>query len=179
MKENTNKKANKDNNVKQLIIKNQKDDKKTIEKPIIQRITTKEIDIQKIVKDIANTTGSSGAMILFIGSVRNYGKKGKVVSMTYESYTSMAEERIKSIEQYVRKKWKIKNIKIIHRIGKLKIGTNSIVIAISSSHSKEAYKASKFILDKIKKEVPIWKKEELADGQEKWVDGQRIANTKK
>jgi len=179
LKEDSRKKENTNNNANQSSIKDKEYNKNNDRKKPIQRITSKEINIQKIIKDIANSSGKSGAIVLFIGTVRNYGKKGKVVSMTYESYISMAEEKIKSIEQYALKKWKINNIKIMHRIGKLKVGTNSIVIAISTSHSKEAYRANKFILEKIKKEVPIWKKEELADGQEMWVDGQRLMNIKK
>jgi molybdopterin synthase catalytic subunit len=139
------------------------------------RITTKEIDIDSILKSVG-TIGDTdsttiGATVLFIGSVRNFGNEGQVQSMKYESYMGMAEERIKDIEKIVKKKWDIKKIKIIHRIGELALGENSIAIAISTSHSKDAFEACNFALYKIKQEVPIWKNEKLADGRLKWVDG--------
>ena len=94
--------------------------------------------------------------------------------MTYESYIGMAEERIKNIESVVKKMWDIKKIKIIHRIGELAIGEKSIAIAISTSHSKDAFAAGQFILDKIKHDVPIWKNERLQDSRAKWIEGESI-----
>jgi molybdopterin synthase catalytic subunit len=140
-----------------------------------QRITSKEIDINSILKSVDNiddnTSKTIGATVFFIGSVRNFGNNGQVQSMKYESYIGMAEERIKDIENIVKKKWDIKKIKIIHRIGELAIGENSIAIAISTSHSKDAFEACDFALHKIKQEVPIWKNEKLGDGRTKWVKG--------
>lgn len=164
------------NKANQSLKDNQLTGKETNQKESFGRITHKEINVQKIIKDISDTKGNSGAITLFIGTVRNYGNKGKILSMTYESYISMAEEKIKSIEEYALKKWNVQKIKIIHRVGNLKVGTNSIVIAVSSAHSRDAYMASKFILKKIKNEVPIWKKEKLVDGREIWVEGQVIVN---
>jgi molybdopterin synthase catalytic subunit len=91
--------------------------------------------------------------------------------MTYESYMGMAEEKIKNIEIDAKKTWGIKKIRIIHRIGELTIGDNSVAIAISTPHSKDAFAACQFILDKIKHEVPIWKKEKMLNGETKWVEG--------
>jgi molybdopterin synthase catalytic subunit len=71
-------------------------------------------------------------------------------------------------------KYDIKKIKIVHRIGELALGNNSIIIALSTPHSKDAFTACKYILAKIKREVPIWKKEILSKGDEKWVDGKLI-----
>jgi molybdopterin synthase catalytic subunit len=142
-----------------------------------QRITSKEIDINSVLKsvnDIDDATTTVGATVLFIGSVRNFSDNGQVQCMKYESYVGMAEERIKDIETIVKKKWDVKKIKIIHRIGELAIGDNSIAISISTPHSKDAFEACNFILHKIKQEVPIWKNEKLADGRTKWVEGKPI-----
>lgn len=142
-----------------------------------QRITSKEIDIESILQsgdNGNNPDGSVGATVIFIGTVRNFSDNGQVEGMTYESYIGMAEERIKNIETDVKKMWDIKKIKIIHRIGELAIGEKSIVIAISTSHSKDAFAAGQFILDKIKHDVPIWKNERLLDSRAKWVEGGSI-----
>jgi len=138
----------------------------------IQRLTCNEIDIPSVLKSLDD--GGVGAKVLFLGTVRNFSDNGDVVGMTYESYVGMAEEKIKNIEIDAKKAWGIKKIRIIHRIGELTIGDNSVAIAISTSHSKDAFAACQFILDKIKHEVPIWKKEKILNGETKWVKGKCI-----
>jgi molybdopterin synthase catalytic subunit len=138
----------------------------------IQRITSKEIDIPSILKSIDDN--SVGAKVLFIGTVRNFSDNGNVAGMTYEAYVGMAEDKIKNIEIDAKKTWGVKKISIIHRIGDLTIGDNSVAIAISSPHSKDAFAACQFVLDKIKREVPIWKKEKILGGGTKWVEGKSI-----
>ncbi len=141
--------------------------------PGIKRITSKEIDVKSVLDSIDNT-GDFGATVIFIGTVRNYGDNGQVIGMSYEAYVGMAEERIKAIETEVKKKWDVKEIRVVHRVGDLKLGDNSITIAISTPHSKDAYDASQFILKKIKQDVPIWKNERLLDGNTKWVGGKDL-----
>ena len=138
----------------------------------VQRITSKEIDIPSILKSIDD--GGVGAKVLFMGTVRNFSDNGDVAGMTYESYIGMAEDKIKNIEIDAKRNWGIKKLSVIHRIGELTIGDNSVAIAISSPHSKEAFAACQFILDKIKHEVPIWKKEKILNGETKWVEGKSI-----
>jgi molybdopterin synthase catalytic subunit len=139
----------------------------------IQRITSKEIDITSVLNSFDNS-GNFGATVLFIGTVRNFSDNGKVSGMRYEAYLVMAEEGIKNIEIEVKKKWDVKEIRIINRIGDLKIGDNSIAIAISTPHSKDAFEACQFILNKIKQGIPIWKNERLSDGKTKWVKGKTV-----
>ncbi|MDQ6723126.1 MAG: molybdenum cofactor biosynthesis protein MoaE, partial [Thermoproteota archaeon] len=107
-------------------------------------------------------------------TVRDFSDNEQVIGMTYEAYIGMAEERIKNIETAVKKMWDIKKIKIIHRIGELIVGDKSIAISISTPHSKDAFAACQFILDKIKHDVPIWKNEKLLNGETKWVEGKSI-----
>ncbi len=141
--------------------------------PNIKRITSKEIDVKSVLDSMDNT-GDFGATVLFIGTVRNYGNNGQVIGMRYEAYIGMAEERIKTIETEVKKKWNVKEIRVVHRVGDLKIGDNSITIAISTPHSKDAFDASQFVLNKIKQDIPIWKNERLSDGNTKWVIGKNL-----
>jgi len=141
-----------------------------------KRITFNKIDEESILKSFENdvNTGKFGATVSFIGTVRSYSKHGKVIDMDYEAYLGMAEVKIKEIENIVKEKWDIKKIKIIHRLGKLSIGEKSIMILVSTSHSKDAFDACQFILERIKNEVPIWKKEIFLDGTSKWIDGNSI-----
>ncbi len=141
--------------------------------PNIRRITSKEINVKSVLDSIDNN-GDFGATVLFIGTVRNYGDNGQVVGMSYEAYVGMAEERIKAIENEAKKKWDVKEVRVVHRVGDLKVGENSITIAISTPHSKDAYEASQFILNKIKQDVPIWKNDWLLDGNTKWVRGKDL-----
>ncbi len=141
--------------------------------PGIKRITFKEIDVKSVLDSI-NNTGDFGATVIFIGTVRNYGDNGQVIGISYEAYVGMAEERIKTIEIEVKKKWDVKEIRVVHRVGDLKVGDNSITIAISTPHSKDAFDASQFILKKIKQDIPIWKNEMLLDGNTKWVKGKDL-----
>src|SRR5919199_919466 len=127
-----------------------------------RRITFTEIDEESILKtfdDSDDSAGKFGATVSFTGSVRSHSKNGPVKGMDYEAYLGMAEVKIKEIEDFVKGKWDIKKLKIIHRIGKLSLGETSILILVSTSHSKDAFEACQFILEKIKNEVPIWKKE--------------------
>jgi molybdopterin synthase catalytic subunit len=140
----------------------------------LQRITESEIDVDDVIDSMVDIGGHSGATIIFVGSVRNFGMNGKVKGMYYESYAKMAEKKIKNIEKLAMEKYGIKKIKIVHRIGELALGNNSVIIALSTPHSKDAFKACKYILARIKQEVPIWKKEILSKGDEKWVDGKSI-----
>lgn len=150
------------------------DDDNEILSSNIKRITTSEIDTCEVLNSLNDKKGESGATVVFVGSVRNYGKNGLVKEMFYESYVKMAEERLKNIEKKAAEKWNIKKIRIIHRIGKIKLGGNSVVIALSAPHSKDAFEACEFILAAIKREIPIWKKELLSNNKEEWVNGSPI-----
>jgi len=142
-----------------------------------ERITFNKIDEESLLKSFDNDVnkGKWGATVSFIGSVRSYSKNRQVKGMDYEAYSGMAEVKIKEIENTVKEKWDIKKIKIIHRLGKLSIGDKSIMILVSTPHSKDAFEACQFILERIKNEVPIWKKEIFSDGTSKWVDGNSIS----
>ncbi len=145
-----------------------------------QRITESEIDINNVINSMIDIEGHSGATVIFVGSVRNFGMNGKVKGMYYESYAKMAENKIKNIEKLAMEKYGVKKIKIVHRIGELALGNTSVIIALSTPHSKDAFKACKYILARIKQEVPIWKKEILSKGDEKgWMGNQsrQIENT--
>lgn len=113
---------------------------------------------------------SAGALSIFIGNVRNRGRSGNVSEIYYESYSKMAEQKMREIENEAQTKWEIKKLVAFHRIGNIKVGETSIIIGVSSEHRQEAFEACKYVIDNVKTRVPIWKKEISEEGQ-KWVEG--------
>lgn len=112
-----------------------------------------------------------GALVSFIGVVREKGATGPVVSITYHALESMAEKRLQHIEDAIKEKHRLPFCLILHRIGKIPIGEASVVILCASPHRKEAFQACQEALERIKREVPIWKEEHHPDGSSEFVPG--------
>ena len=112
---------------------------------------------------------SCGATALFVGRVRNHHQGKAVQKLFYDCYLRMAEKMIGDIVDLAKEEWKVVGINILHRIGELKIGDIAIAIAVHSFHRAEAFLACREILERIKKTVPIWKKEFYGDGTQEWI----------
>lgn len=132
------------------------------------RITNNRLSLQEIMLELEDN--SAGALSIFIGNVRNRGKSGNVSEIYYESYSKMAEQKMREIENEAQTKWKIKKSVIFHRIGNIKVGEASIIIGISSEHRNEAFEACKYVINSVKTRVPIWKKE-ISNESQKWAEG--------
>ncbi len=130
-------------------------------------ITEKPIDVDKLLDYVSDQ--SSGASVLFTGTVRDHNEQDKVSKLHYETYQEMAEKILQEIENDINAKWKINRFIAIHRTGTLKVGEVSVAVAVSSGHRKEAFEACKFAIDSIKEKAPIWKKEFTESGT-KWVE---------
>ena len=111
---------------------------------------------------------SSGAINIFVGTVRNKTKDKEVLRLEYEAYEQMAIKEMNKIANLAREKWPIENVIIYHRHGTLEVGDAAVLIAVSTPHRKESFEACQFIIDSLKQTVPIWKKEVFEDGEE-WV----------
>ena len=103
-----------------------------------------------------------------MGVVRNDSDGKEVKSLDYEVYEKMALKELEVLGNYCLKKWNIQNILIHHRKGRLKVGDVSVVIIVSAKHREDTFLACGYAIDKLKKNVPIWKKEIFVDGEE-WV----------
>jgi molybdopterin synthase catalytic subunit len=130
------------------------------------KITEKPIDVQKVI-DTASSLGA-GAVNVFIGTVRNNANGKNVVWLEYESYETMAVTEIRKIIDEASHRWPLQGWAVSHRIGTLKPGEVSVVVAVSSPHRRESFEACQFIIDTLKAKAPIWKKEVFEDGEE-WV----------
>ncbi len=111
---------------------------------------------------------SDGADLVFIGKVRDHSRGKTVLYIDYEIYDTMALKELNKIADETLEKWDLTRVLIIHRYGRVNIGEPSIVIAVSSSHRDESYQGSRYVIDEIKKRVPVWKKEFYSDGSE-WI----------
>ena len=111
---------------------------------------------------------NSGAVVMFSGEVRNHNKGRKVTHLEYEAYAPMAEKMIEEILAAAISKWKLNQAACIHRTGKVEISESAVVVITGAAHRLAAYEANRYIIDKVKNEVPIWKHEFFADGSSEW-----------
>jgi MoaE-MoaD fusion protein len=132
-------------------------------------ITREPIDAQKIARQMLR--GEDGAICIFEGVVRNNSKGKRTLHLVYEAYETMALKKLEEIGIFVRQAWDIDRIALIHRLGRLEIGETSVAVIVTSAHRRAAFDACHYAIDKLKKVVPIWKKEFFEDG-EVWVEGQ-------
>ena len=132
----------------------------------MKNIVTRKI---KVEQELATAySEASGAVVSFCGNVRNKNKGKGVSGIFYESYLSMAETMIEKIVVEAIQKFNLNFAKCIHRIGYVDINETAVLVLTSSAHRKEAYAANEYIIDRVKHEVPIWKKEQFVDGTEEW-----------
>jgi molybdopterin synthase catalytic subunit len=133
-------------------------------------VQTEDFDLTNEVELIKSTNSNLGAVVSFIGTVRDLEGES-LVSLTLEHYPRMTEKSLSSIVDKARKKWELESITVIHRVGTLSVGDQIVLVITSSKHRQEAFDSCNFIMDYLKTDAPFWKKE-VSDKQEKWV-GQR------
>jgi molybdopterin synthase catalytic subunit len=131
------------------------------------KITSDEIELGDVVRAVE--AGDAGAIVHFLGVVRNNTEGREVSYLEYEAYPPMAEKKMAEIAQEIHEKWGLDRIAMIHRVGRLEIGEVSVAVAVASPHRKEAFEACHYAMNRLKQIVPIWKREVWVDGEEEWV----------
>jgi MoaE-MoaD fusion protein len=129
-------------------------------------VTPEPLSVDSLVRAVL--TEGDGAVVTFVGTVRDNSRGRKVLALEYEAYAEMAEAEMKRIGLEMMDKWGLHGIAMRHRVGKLQVGETSVVIAAASPHRQEAFAACSEALDMLKATVPVWKKEYFEDG-EVWV----------
>ncbi len=114
-----------------------------------------------------------GAILLFLGTVRNHHEGRAVTGLRYEAYEEMATPVLQEIAREGAELMGAEKVAVVHGVGELGVGDVSVVIAVSSPHRAEAYEASRYIIEEIKKRLPVWKDERYSDGTRDWVEGVR------
>jgi len=112
-----------------------------------------------------------GAVVVFEGIVRNHSRGRRTLYLEYEAYEEMALKQMNELAGSARAKFSIDHARIVHRLGRMEIGETSVLIVVASAHRSAAFDACRFLIDTLKKTVPIWKKEFFADGAV-WADGE-------
>jgi len=132
------------------------------------KVTIEPLSVQQLNDLVKRPT--DGAVVTFDGIVRNNFDGCPVEYLEYETYDMMAEKKLAEIGAEVQQKFAIGAIAMVHRIGRLEIGESSIVIAVAAPHRHAAFEACAYAMDRVKAEVPVWKKEFFADGADHWVN---------
>jgi molybdopterin synthase catalytic subunit len=117
-----------------------------------------------------------GAVVTFLGTVRDLTGEQVTVFLDYEAYAPMAEKKLAEIEAEVRRRWPVGGVALVHRLGRMGVGEVSVAVAVSCPHRAEAFAAARFAIDAVKELVPIWKKENAPDGTGAWVHPDQMRN---
>lgn len=115
--------------------------------------------------------GEDGAVVVFDGIVRNHTRGRRTLHLVYEAYEEMATAQMVKLAEEARNKFAVRDVLLVHRVGKLAVGETSVLIAVASAHRAQAFDACRWLIDTLKSTVPIWKKEVFEDGAV-WVAGE-------
>lgn len=111
----------------------------------------------------------AGAVVLFLGTVRELTAGKRTESLDYEAYPEMALRQIHLLLDEAQTRWPVIHSAVVHRVGHLDLGDIAVAVAVSCPHRREAFEAGQWVMDRIKEVVPIWKKEHWSDGSTEWV----------
>jgi molybdopterin synthase catalytic subunit len=133
------------------------------------RLTREPIDGARLAAEAKQ--GEDGAVVIFDGIVRDNTHGRKTLHLDYEAYEEMALRQMEGLAIEAREKFGVRHVMIVHRLGRLMVGETSVLIVVASAHRGQAFEACRWVIDTLKKKVPIWKKETFEDGVV-WADGE-------
>jgi len=128
-------------------------------------ITNQPLLVQPIINNIKQKY--HGALVSFIGTVRDNAEGKRVLYLEYEAYLDMAIKKLEEICREIQQRWH-GDVDIVHRIGRIEVGDTAVIIVVGAAHREEAFAACQYAIDRIKEVVPIWKKEFYDDGSS-WI----------
>ena len=130
-------------------------------------LTREPIDVMAVTESVRSCR--SGAVVLFLGTVREMTGGRRTVALDYDAHEPMAQAKLEEVEAEAREKWPLDRVSIVHRLGHMEVGEVSVAVAVSSAHRQPAFEAAKYLIDRLKQVVPIWKRENWSDGTSEWV----------
>ena len=133
------------------------------------RVTTEPIGANEVLAFVA--APAAGGTCVFVGTVRDHSEQGDVTGLTYEAWEDLAVTRLMELGESTLGRWPLERVAIVHRYGELAVGDASVAIAVSAAHRAEAFEACRDLIERLKQDVPIWKKEHLTSGTSEWVMG--------
>jgi molybdopterin synthase catalytic subunit len=136
---------------------------------LLVRVTDQPLDANEAMEFVADP--AAGGTVLFSGTVRDHSDAGTVTGLEYEAWEERAAGLLAAIGDEVFEKWPVRKVALLHRIGRLSVGEVSVLVCCSAPHRAEAFEAARHGIERIKQDVPIWKKEGLVSGASHWVMG--------
>lgn len=133
------------------------------------RIQENGFSVDEEIELVKKSSNRIGGIAIFLGTARDFSKGKDISSLSFEHYPGMAEKKLNEIRERAIKDYGAIEVSIVHRVGKIGIGENIVLIIAASEHRKEAFKACEFAIDELKRITPIWKKETTITGEE-WVE---------
>lgn len=133
------------------------------------RIVREKIDTPALLDEIKSP--ADGAVVVFEGIVRDNSRSRRTLFLDYEAYEEMALKQLNGLSEQALSKFDIREVAIVHRLGRLQVGETSVVVVVASAHRAAAFEACRWVIDTLKRTVPIWKKEYFEDGAV-WADGE-------
>ena len=136
---------------------------------LVVSLTSEPLSVDEALAAVADP--GAGGTCLFVGTVREVSPAGDVTGLTYEAWDDLAVRRLTEIGRELLETWPLRRVAILHRTGSMEVGAASVVIAVSAAHRAEAFEACRQAIERLKQDVPIWKKEGLRSGEAHWVMG--------
>lgn len=140
-----------------------------VREDLLVRITRDPIGAEEAVAFVSDP--GAGGTCVFLGTVRDHSDAGEVIGLGYEAWEELAERRLEEVAGEMFDGWPLRRVALLHRTGELTVGEVSVVVACSAAHRAEAFEACRHGIERLKQDVPIWKKEHLASGESSWVMG--------
>jgi len=125
------------------------------------------IDVNVLLEKV--TSPQAGAIVLFLGTTREWTDSRQTIKLQYDCYRTMALAKMEELVENARRRWQLTECAIVHRLGIVPVGEASVAIAVSAAHRQAAFEAGQWLIDTLKQVVPIWKQEHWADGTTEWV----------
>jgi molybdopterin synthase catalytic subunit len=129
---------------------------------VVTALTREPIDAENLIA--AAKKGEDGAVVIFDGIVRNHTRGRQTLHLDYEAYEEMALTQLDELAQKARERFGVRHVTLMHRLGRIEVGETSVLIVVASAHRAQAFEACRWLIDTLKKTVPIWKKETFVDG---------------
>lgn len=143
------------------------------------RIQTERFDTAELTALLqARADGRAGALVHFLGMVRDYSPEAGSRSLFLEHYPGMCEREIQTLCDHAKQRWDILDTVVVHRVGELPLGDPIVFVGVAAAHRGQAFQACEYIIDALKTRAPFWKRETLADGHAFWVE-QRATDAEK
>lgn len=130
-------------------------------------LTHEPIDCPAVLESVRTT--QAGAVVLFLGTVREFTHGRQTAALHYDAYPDMALRTMRQLVDEAAGQWPLLKVCVVHRLGRLELGDVSVAVAVSSAHRGDAFQAGRYLIDRLKEIVPIWKQEHWSDGTTEWV----------